>query len=52
MPYTRLGDIGTLDVNTGVTGGNLCCILTLNNTVQLMGRASTRPRTSQSYPRA
>ena len=37
MPYTRLGDIGTLDVNTGVTGGNLCCILTLNNTVQLMG---------------
>lgn len=37
MPYTKLGDIGTLDVNTGVTGGNLCCILTLNNTVQLMG---------------
>lgn len=37
MPYTRLGDIGTLDVNTGVIGGNLCCILTLNNTVQLMG---------------
>ena len=37
MPYTKLGDIGTLDVNAGVTGGNLCCILTLNNTVQLMG---------------
>ena len=37
MPYTRLGNIGTLDVNTGVTGGNLCCILTLDNTVQLMG---------------
>lgn len=37
MPYTRLGDIGTLEVNAGVTGDNLCCILTLNNTVQLMG---------------
>ena len=37
MPYTRLGDIGTLEVNAGITGENLCCILTLNNTVQLMG---------------
>ncbi len=37
MPYTLLGDLQSLTLASNVTCDNLCCILTLNNEVILMG---------------
>ena len=37
MPYTILGDIQTLTLSPSAQCDNPCCILTLNNEVQLMG---------------
>ena len=40
MPYNILGDLQTLTLSPSATCDNPCCILTINNTVQLMGNVS------------
>lgn len=40
MPYNRLGDLQTLTLGTSATCDNPCCVLTLDDVVELMGNIS------------